>query len=1006
MNFSPLKSTILIKTIPQFFIKETLVIILFFLSTIISSAQTTYTFSHSDNARPYSDASSWSPSYPGTTINAGDTVIINSGVFITVSGFVNNGTFITNADIGFTRDFENNGIVNINSGIADYYNVFVNNNTLIINSHFEDGVQSNQDAIISNTGTIDINGTFIHDEGTFNNTGIINNYNIFNSVQETYLDAAPSLLINNGTINNYGTGNALFVSLTNNGTITNDNELNIEGISPSSNTTTGIIINNDSMDFDRITFTNSGIINNGGLFRFSDVLNNTATGSITNTGTLTNFETLTNAGTITSTSTGILTNKGTLTIQSSGSLINAGSVTNEDILTIESSGSLTNSGSLTSTFTLTIESSGSISNSGILTSSRTFTNSGSLTNAGTFTQTTNGFLDNYGTLTQTTSGTFSNYGTLAIYTDGASYIDENGTLSNYGTITNNELFEANGTFNNTASGSFSNTKNIAIQTTGSIVNDGTITSTAAGNVNNLGSIDNNNTISNSGIIDSSGTLNISSSGTIDNYRSIITKGTTSNLGIINNSVNAFLLVFLNGTLNNGGLIDNLGRIISAGTTSNSSNLSNTGAIFNSGTYYNLEDGTIDNIGTMENSAILFNLGSILNTGTFDNTGSLIGYNISHTGDFSNNDGVLQPAFTFFSSFFSGTYTFNNSYTHNNSTLNIRLGSLTEYGKVAVTNTANLSGVLDVALFNYTPNIGDTFTILTAGNISGTFATVNLPADYNWEVIYTATEVNIKVIPAIVNPKIFLQGALISSGNTSLMRDDLRTSGYLPTTSPYADGITCDASVFNTGGTSGTGLTGDNIVDWIWVELRDVNDNTNVIAGKSGLLQKDGDVVAIDGVNGISFNVPFKDYYIVIKHRNHLGIISNAVVSLTAQTTIVDFTNGASQITFGTNAQKDMETGTMALWSGNVNGDTVIQYTGTTPDSPSILSQALNDLGNFLNLPTFSVTGYSTNDINMDGNTQYTGTNPDTPLILQNILSDLGNFLNLSTHQIIEQLPEN
>ncbi|WP_298424246.1 hypothetical protein [uncultured Kordia sp.] len=64
------------------------------------------------------------------------------------------------------------------------------------------------------------------------------------------------------------------------------------------------------------------------------------------------------------------------------------------------------------------------------------------------------------------------------------------------------------------------------------------------------------------------------------------------------------------------------------------------------------------------------------------------------------------------------------------------------------------------------------------------------------------------------------------------------------------------------------------------------------------------------------------------------------------------------------------------------------------------------LATFLNLSTFSIAGYSTNDINMDGNAQYIGVNPNTPFILQNILADPENFLNLSTYQIIEQLPEN
>jgi hypothetical protein len=99
---------------------------------------------------------------------------------------------------------------------------------------------------------------------------------------------------------------------------------------------------------------------------------------------------------------------------------------------------------------------------------------------------------------------------------------------------------------------------------------------------------------------------------------------------------------------------------------------------------------------------------------------------------------------------------------------------------------------------------------------------------------------------------------------------------------------------------------------------------------------------------------------------------------------------------------------MALWAGNVNGDTSIQYAGAgVLDTSILLAFILNDGSNFLNLPTWSVPGYTNNDVDMNGVAQYAGAGVlDTPYILQNILSYPGNFLNLSTWQIQEQLPEN
>lgn len=259
-------------------------------------------------------------------------------------------------------------------------------------------------------------------------------------------------------------------------------------------------------------------------------------------------------------------------------------------------------------------------------------------------------------------------------------------------------------------------------------------------------------------------------------------------------------------------------------------------------------------------------------------------------------------------------------------------------------------------------------------------------------------------PIEVAAKVLLQGASLNPniGEENLMRDDLREANMIPIISPYADGLTCRAEVFDVTGA-------DAIVDWVWIELRDAITNTTIIASQSALLQRDGDVVNTDGNSTISFAVPEGNYHIAIKHRNHLGIMTNTnVVFLEGTPTIVDFTESSSQNVFGSNAQTSsgMPTGKTAMWTGNANADTVVQYSGTTPDVPSILSVVLNDAGNFLNFPTYVLNGYNINDLNLDGKTQYSGTTPDAPFILQNVLAHPGNFLNFSTYQITEQLPEN
>ncbi|CAL2082421.1 exported hypothetical protein [Tenacibaculum sp. 190524A05c] len=138
-------------------------------------------------------------------------------------------------------------------------------------------------------------------------------------------------------------------------------------------------------------------------------------------------------------------------------------------------------------------------------------------------------------------------------------------------------------------------------------------------------------------------------------------------------------------------------------------------------------------------------------------------------------------------------------------------------------------------------------------------------------------------------KLYLEGAMknVASGEEHLMRDDLRVNGIIPSNSPYADGVNCDPNVFNT-----TGETA--IIDWIVLQLRDGSDPTNIIQSKSFLLQRNGTV--IDPENN-STNLTFSEsagtYFISVSHRNHLAILSNTTVALSATTTNVDFTNSTN-----------------------------------------------------------------------------------------------------------------
>ena len=106
------------------------------------------------------------------------------------------------------------------------------------------------------------------------------------------------------------------------------------------------------------------------------------------------------------------------------------------------------------------------------------------------------------------------------------------------------------------------------------------------------------------------------------------------------------------------------------------------------------------------------------------------------GDVSNAAGTVGPGNS------AGLLTINGDYTQTlSANLDIELAGLiagNEYDVLNVNGTANLDGILNVSLINsFNPLVGDTFDILTADVINGTFSTLNLTlgTGFTWQVDY-------------------------------------------------------------------------------------------------------------------------------------------------------------------------------------------------------------------------------------------------------------------------------
>jgi len=216
----------------------------------------------------------------------------------------------------------------------------------------------------------------------------------------------------------------------------------------------------------------------------------------------------------------------------------------------------------------------------------------------------------------------------------------------------------------------------------------------------------------------------------------------------------------------------------------------------------------------------------------------------------------------------------------------------------------------------------------------------------------------------------------------LMSDALRGAGLLPVQEPYTAlgyGHVGSGSEFTT--PTVLAATGSNaIVDWVMLELRDAGNSASVVATRAALVQRDGDIVDVDGTSPVTFNVAAGNYYVAVRHRNHFGAMAANTVALSLAPASVDLSSVATS-TFGSGARKSV-TGivpTQALWAGNVNFDGQLQYVGAGNDrDPILLTVGSTTPNNTVN------NTYSTRDVNMDGSVKYVGLGNDRDPILLNV----------------------
>ena len=271
----------------------------------------------------------------------------------------------------------------------------------------------------------------------------------------------------------------------------------------------------------------------------------------------------------------------------------------------------------------------------------------------------------------------------------------------------------------------------------------------------------------------------------------------------------------------------------------------------------------------------------------------------------------------------------------------------------------------------------------------------------------------------LNIRIMLMGALVEVDTTGFMHDELRFQNRLPVIEPYSklsflhhigDVPTgqapppslADQEVVDPGLAFFTGM--DAPVDWVLVELRLADEPDSIVATKAALLQRDGDVRDLDGISYVKFHkVQAGNYYVAVRHRNHLGVMTANPYLLTPHVTSIDFTDPETP-TMGSNPQA-LYKGKTVMWPGDLNGDAKVIFQGPSNDVVALFQEILLNPANEQLLANFILPGYLEQDFNLDGKAIYQGPGNDrSKILVYAILSNPENIQHLANYVLYHGLP--
>jgi hypothetical protein len=207
---------------------------------------------------------------------------------------------------------------------------------------------------------------------------------------------------------------------------------------------------------------------------------------------------------------------------------------------------------------------------------------------------------------------------------------------------------------------------------------------------------------------------------------------------------------------------------------------------------------------------------------------------------------------------------------------------------------------------------------------------------------------ISAIKSAIN--VYLEASFNST--TNLVETKLSDASRIPNSQPF------NTIRLNYTGSETVFSVPSNVVDWVLVELRQATSpelatSSTILAKRAAFLKKDGSIVDLDGTSPLQFiNSAVSSgnsVYVVVRHRNHLAVMSASGAILNNGVYSYDFTTGLSQAYGGGNGYKQI-------------GSKFLMVSGDIDQDGSIFVSDYNQWA----VGFGATNGYFNSDLDMDG----------------------------------------